>query len=460
MKIGNLGPIQNATVDFAALTVLCGANNQGKTYLAYTLYGVLSDLHRMTMNFLNDEEREKLVDYGSITFEKNQFIDKLVTVIENNFNQRKQIILERVFKSDIIPFEKVELSITRDEIVRYLNLNAIKSFGVKAASMEIIMEVNEEQLTILLTSTSHAIRLAKLSKMTIIQIMLSRLIENAISNNNNFFYVPAERIGINVFRNQLNQNKVEVLDFISNEINTVQKSKDEVNEELLKSLNHLTEVYPLPISDYLSYINSIKKYDIDDKNNEIAAYIRSNLINGRFIVDDATSKSYFKAKISKNKYKSDLIPLDIASSAIKSIYGLDYFFENVDNQNQNIIIIDEPEMNLHPSNQMNFAELINLCVSKGIQVVISTHSDFLVKKIQNIMLKNELNDQLEGLNTQNVKVYNFEGNSVKEINLLSDTEPFHNFDKIIAEIEDEYLDLLEQQASKRALAQVKQHELE
>ncbi|OBR68452.1 hypothetical protein A7K91_21470 [Paenibacillus oryzae] len=460
MKIGNLGPIQQATVDFSKLTILCGANNQGKTYLSYTLYGILSNIHKMSGGFFSNDEFKRIINYGSITFDKSDFIDKLITVMEINFNKTKLELLKRVFKSDSIGFENVELSISREEIAEYLNLEAIKSFGIKAASMDLILEVSEKQATILLTSTNEVADLGKSPMSTTIRFMLNRLIENAISANNNSFYIPAERIGINVFRNQLNQNKVEVLDFISNAINSVNKSKNEMNVELLKSLNQLTEVYPLPISDYLNYINNIEKYDIDDKSNEISAFIRSNLIKGRFYVDDATSKSYFRAKMGRTKYKSDSIPLDITSSAIKSIYGLDYFFENLDSTKHNIIIIDEPEMNLHPSNQTEFAKLIDLIISKGIQVVISTHSDFLVKKIQNIMIRNELEERSNGLNASNVKVYNFEDNTVKEINLLSDSESFDNFDRIIAEIEDEYLDLLEQRASKRDKLKVNQNESE
>lgn len=460
MRIKNLGPIKNATVDFSPLTILCGANNQGKTHLSYTLYGVLSNLYKMSNGFLNSEDYESLIRSGRVTLDKNVFFNKIITAVEKNFQDEKKKILERVFKSDTIHYENTEIDISRDEIGKYLNLNRIKSNEIKVASLNIMLEVNDDDINILLSNTIDGEGLEKFLTTKRFSSFVDRLIEYVINETTKPFYFPAERIGINVFRNQLNHNKVEVLDLISNTLNSVNKSSTELHLDLLTNLNRLTEVYPLPISDYLSYINNIQQYDIDDKSNEISSYIRSNLIKGRFFVDNTTSKSYFRAKAGKTKYKTDLIPLDITSSSIKSIYGLDYFFEKLDDEKHNIVIIDEPEMNLHPSNQMEFANLIDLIISKGIQVVISTHSDFLVKKIQNIIIRNELEDRVDGLNSSNVRVYNFGDSTVKEINLLSDSEPFDNFDRIVAEIEDEYLDLLEQKAAKKGLLKGNTNELE
>jgi len=37
----NIGPISEAELELKDLTIIAGANNTGKTYLAYTLYGFL-----------------------------------------------------------------------------------------------------------------------------------------------------------------------------------------------------------------------------------------------------------------------------------------------------------------------------------------------------------------------------------------------------------------------------------
>lgn len=37
----NIGPISEAELELKDLTIIAGANNTGKTYLVYTLYGFL-----------------------------------------------------------------------------------------------------------------------------------------------------------------------------------------------------------------------------------------------------------------------------------------------------------------------------------------------------------------------------------------------------------------------------------
>ena len=41
LEIENLGALSVGKLDLADLTVICGENNTGKTYLTYTLYGLL-----------------------------------------------------------------------------------------------------------------------------------------------------------------------------------------------------------------------------------------------------------------------------------------------------------------------------------------------------------------------------------------------------------------------------------
>ena len=46
----NLGYIENGNIDLADLTIIFGENNVGKTYLSYTIYGLIKNL-RNNLNF-------------------------------------------------------------------------------------------------------------------------------------------------------------------------------------------------------------------------------------------------------------------------------------------------------------------------------------------------------------------------------------------------------------------------
>lgn len=52
-------------------------------------------------------------------------------------------------------------------------------------------------------------------------------------------------------------------------------------------------------------------------------------------------------------------------------------------------MIDEPELNLHPKNQRAFARLVARMVNAGIKVFITTHSDYLIKELNTLIMLNQ-----------------------------------------------------------------------
>lgn len=441
MDVKNLGPISSGSLKLAPLTILCGTNNQGKTYFSYALYGVMKKLPDLIVGFLDEEEYTILRSKGSFTLPRKEFNEKIIKIVSENFHSGKYNIFNKIFNSENDSFNDTEFLLLEEEIYSLLSLDKTTSSIIKVGNTTFLLESGEDNLTILITNDELDDFLSSNRIKTFVDV----LIKNAIRKNISSFYIPAERLGINVFRSQLNSNKIEMLDAINNIINSEMRSKNSIENSLIKNLASINNVYPQPINDYLEFINGIQKYEIDD-DNEVAMFIRENIIKGRFVIDSNTDKSYYRLRVGKKRYKTDLIPLHITSSSVKSIYGLDYLFEQIKLTQENFIIIDEPEMNLHPKNQLEFANLLDLIISKGIKVIISTHSDFLIRKVQNLMLKNEIEDNSIGLNSSNVKIYNFENSTISNIDLLADDEVFDNFNEIVDLIENEYLDLLEMKA--------------
>ena len=55
------------------------------------------------------------------------------------------------------------------------------------------------------------------------------------------------------------------------------------------------------------------------------------------------------------------------------------------NKNQ-LLIIDEPESHLDTANQIQLARLLARAVHAGLKVLITTHSDYLIKEINNLLM--------------------------------------------------------------------------
>jgi hypothetical protein len=50
-----------------------------------------------------------------------------------------------------------------------------------------------------------------------------------------------------------------------------------------------------------------------------------------------------------------------------------------------VLIIDEPEMNAHPTTQMGIVELFAMMANQGIRVVLATHSPYIVDHLTNLV---------------------------------------------------------------------------
>lgn len=67
-----------------------------------------------------------------------------------------------------------------------------------------------------------------------------------------------------------------------------------------------------------------------------------------------------------------------SSSATKSLIEL--FFIRYTAKKGDILIIDEPGVNLHPDNHRYITRLLAHLSNKDINVFITTHSDYMIKK--------------------------------------------------------------------------------
>ena len=121
---------------------------------------------------------------------------------------------------------------------------------------------------------------------------------------------------------------------------------------------------------------------------------------------------------------------------------MDYYIDKIAKKGD-ILIFDEPELSLHPENQVKLAQVIFMLIEKGIKIIISTHSDLFIRGLINIILHNII----KGISTftdSDVRIYNFEKNKkVEEIDKISEISYFANFDDTIKEVQNEYDYLIE-----------------
>ncbi len=376
IKLHNLGNIKNAHIKLNKLTIFAGENNSGKTYLNYILYALLDNKIRLSSNVYQDIIHDAK-NNGITKLNINSFIDKyyekLRTSYENNFCKN----LDRFFSAKEGTFQDFKFNIIenmQDIKSKLIKNNFSHKFVIgkhQVSVCEITKENDTEEINIIITDTT-------LPNDLYIDFFNDAFFQILFYNKNkNTFILPAERTGLNLFYQELNSTRNAL-------INSLQKNKTNPIEVLR---NIMVSQYPQPIADYIEFLNNtttLKKFksELSDLN----AKMHHDILKGTYHIDKNGAisflpyKKYFKGKEYQKK-----IELHMSSSTVKTFFSLEFYLEYMAEKGD-FLIIDEPELNLHPDNQRNIARLIAQIVNRNVNVILSTHSDYVIRELNNLIM--------------------------------------------------------------------------
>ena len=111
-----------------------------------------------------------------------------------------------------------------------------------------------------------------------------------------------------------------------------------------------------------------------DQSNEILREIIAN-IHGRLVNDDVDIK--FNEKFSDGNH---LINVMNIASGMKTMAAIVRAIENRSIRRGSLLIIDEPESNLHPKWQVTFAAFLTMLTERlGVFLLLNTHSPYFMQ---------------------------------------------------------------------------------
>ena len=87
-KIENLGIVKSAEIELSDFTLICGENNTGKTYIAYSIYGFLEQYPNLIgyNPALEESVVEKDLDKGLLKINLIDYINKTKTYLRDKGN--------------------------------------------------------------------------------------------------------------------------------------------------------------------------------------------------------------------------------------------------------------------------------------------------------------------------------------------------------------------------------------
>lgn len=373
IKLKNLGVIKQAEFELGDLTIICGGNNTGKTYATYALFGFLDKCHDILKVNIKNDIVNTLVNEGAVSIDLVDYIAEARNILQKGCEEYSRYLPE-IFSANEKLFANTEFQISIDN--HKLNSNDsfkrvagsqnkdIFSFDQEENSTNLIVSLLEEKGNIEFPNSV----IKKIISDTIIVILFDKLLPNP-------FISSVERTGAAIFMNELDFSRNKLLKDMYN----LDKDKDP-RSLLFKNYQQ----YALPVESNVEFIRSLKKAT----NNTSFIYKKhpdilnefSNMIGGEYEINQNTL--YFKPRNTNIK-----LPMNESSSAVRSLLDIGFYIRHIAKIGD-ILIVDEPELNLHPENQRRVARLLARLVNIGIKVFITTHSDYIIKEFNTLIMLN------------------------------------------------------------------------
>ena len=384
-RFRNIGPVKDAELELGNLTVIAGRNNTGKTYIVYTLYGFLKMSRTFPEWFFLQQEKqpeaefpnwhhvaEQLAESGRYTFSldekeldrQRKWVTKLLT---QGFSEQG---LSEMFSSQPVVFKGASIQII------WNGENSKLRHSYKSEGAKVSIEYDGTQAVVTVDDSERQLPTNQLSANVAIHYV--RFLLDSVFPDP--FILSAERFGISLFYRELDFTKNQLVDLL-------QKMSDNKNRDTFSPylfIDRTTSRYSLPIKDNIDYTRSIpdlrgrrsQVYEnklFDDIKDMMGGYYGAAGDDIRFI-----SKA-------RGKGRSFNIPLHLASSSARGLSDF-YFFLRHGARSNHLLIIDEPESHLDTANQIQLARLLARFVKAGLKVLITTHSDYLIKEINNLVM--------------------------------------------------------------------------
>lgn len=368
VAITNLGRLPSVEIDLSKdLLVFTGPNNTSKTYAATTVYGLLRAdwLHDLKVDEADHLFRALLQEKGpvAIPWDSSVLAGEVEMAIQRHVDQLagKGWVREQ-FASDIATFIQTGIAVhldAKDRATLRSHAEAGGSFrGAPSNPMlaltdgEALLDETPETWAQVVSPHSLASTLGSLYV-----YLARRLLGPAV-------ILPAERSAIQLFSREL----------------LLGRSSLASGNPKLQALQRSIPRYPVPIRDCLEITGDLQNLQ---KRTGPFAHLADEL--EQQILHGALRASQEGALTFTPEGGAPPLDLHLSSSSVKSLSLLSFYLRHLLDPGD-WLIIDEPELNLHPDNQRLVARLLVRLVRAGARVLCSTHSDVIVREINNLIM--------------------------------------------------------------------------
>ncbi|MCI0491181.1 MAG: ATP-binding protein [Blastocatellia bacterium] len=384
IKFSNLGAIKETELDLRPLTVIIGPNNTNKTYITHSLYGLWKgmafSLGKMDPDFRHQGANVATLDVGD-AFMK-EFIDSLGLKLTEFRDDLGTFFRDP--SSSLFSNTGFEMNISPDQVKEALG----HMVSNKEALDRMASNNKETPLTFLYENDVLTIRYENSQNLEVARAWL--LFDLELNMFPQPLLLPAERDALMITHKLIAYLHHKAVERVRR---TSPKTSDAVMTEIRKivavALERGETFCPQPIEDFWDFLTDLEvrpdiQIEMDEKNKfqPLASLIENHILDGTKTVLTPTNLGRREIKINLKGNLS--IDLCNASSSIKQLAPLLLYLRHRAAEND-LLIIDEPEMGLHPESQAKLLEALCILANLGVKVLLTTHSPYFMSHLNNLV---------------------------------------------------------------------------
>lgn len=368
LTIENIGKIEHADIEVNGVTVITGYNGTGKSSVCKALYAVMDAYSGMERKvFL--QRRSSMI---SSAYEWQRRVSERTDVDEDMLDSLTEEIIDRIYD------------------LREINVSSIE----KAQLLEFQNEEWADELSDELEGLmGDFLEIAYRDRDEYVRFIVVQNVKNIFSNQ--IGHVNIKGIS-NITLSE--KNKMCSISFEDGEL-----VKNEYTKAVFKQPIYIEPESALDNCDNIgrrAYMNrrqepvwsflfaekrsgdgvTLEQYQEREKNTKLVKGILEDVTKGQLVKTQNNSLLYEEKGLSQN-----IVCKNIASG-LKPFLMIQRMVENGSLEKGRLLIIDEPEVNLHPAWQLKFAKvLVLLNKEMDIQILISTHSPYFLRAVDYYM---------------------------------------------------------------------------
>ena len=372
LVIENIGKIKKAEFDFRGITVIAGNNNTGKSTVGKVLYSFFNSLQNVSEKVENQRYEERCDALQA--YMTNEIYSSFEPSDESN--RIRRIFSALKFK---IP-EDLDLR-DKSEVKKWV-ASALKKRGIKLSDRSAGFSKLWKQFE----------NIDKIDDKDIISVLVERYYKDVFHNQINSLFVDAAgKVRLDI------QSKEFILEFKHNKVTSQNIPFDIRNRAIFiqspdiidalgeknsfahgfvaELMNGLNEQLILSLIKRTRK-NAIAETQFREKMTNITALL-NEVIPGEF-----DKKSSGNVVYNEKEFEEPLSVINL-STGLKSFALLQLLLDNSALGDKDVLILDEPEVNLHPGWQLKYAELIVLLERAfNLTVLLTTHSPYFLRAIE------------------------------------------------------------------------------